>query len=107
MKVIAVNPRGTSSTCPRFGSKLIEKSYRVTKCPVREFEADRDLVAVLNIEKRALIKMEGALAPAIPQQMKDVSPNRCGEPMNPLKGTSLFSGEEVSIICNNINIFQG
>ena len=31
--------------------------YRVFKCPRCGFEADRDTVAVLNIEKRALEKM--------------------------------------------------
>ena len=52
--VVAVNPKGTSTTCPRCGSKLRENGYRRMKCPACGFEADRDTVAVLNIEKRAL-----------------------------------------------------
>jgi IS605 OrfB family transposase len=53
--IIVVEPRGTSTTCPMCSSKLIENSYRRLKCSRCGFEADRDTVAVLNIEKRALI----------------------------------------------------
>ena len=34
-----------------------ESGYRVFKCPKCGFEADRDTVTVLNIEKRALAQM--------------------------------------------------
>ena len=57
--VIVVEPKGTSTRCPRCGSKMRENGYRVFKCPKCGFEADRDTVAVLNIEKRALEKMGG------------------------------------------------
>jgi putative transposase len=52
--VIVVEPKGTSTRCPRCSSKMRENGYRVFKCPVCSFEADRDTVAVLNIEKRAV-----------------------------------------------------
>jgi IS605 OrfB family transposase len=61
--VIVVEPRGTSTTCPRCNTKLNENSYRIMRCSGCGFEADRDTVAVLNIEKRALEKMWGALTP--------------------------------------------
>jgi len=61
--IIVVEPRGTSSTCPRCGSKLVENGYRRLRCPRCEFEADRDTVAVLNIEMKAFSKMWGALTP--------------------------------------------
>jgi len=83
VKVIVVDPRGTSSECPRCGSKMVEVGYRKMKCLVCGFEADRDVVAVLNIEKRALKQMGGLLAAPTAPQMTDVTPNRCGEPMNP------------------------
>jgi transposase len=38
------------------------------------FEADRDTIAILNIEKKA--KMWGALTPLNALQMTDVVPNR-------------------------------
>jgi len=64
-----------------------ENGYRVLKCIECGLEADRDTIAVLNIEKKALSKMWGSpITPNAPQ-MTDVAPNRCGEPMNPLKGT--------------------
>jgi len=54
---IIVDPKRTSTTCPRCRGRLKENGYRVLKCPKCGFEADRDTVAVLNIEKRALSKM--------------------------------------------------
>jgi IS605 OrfB family transposase len=74
--LIVVEPRGTSITCPMCGSKLVENGYRRLRCPRCGFEADRDTIAVLNIEKRALEMMWGALAPLNAPQMTDVAPNR-------------------------------
>jgi IS605 OrfB family transposase len=74
--LVVVDPRGTSSTCPMCGSKLVENGYRRLRCPGCGFEADRDTVAVLDIEKRALVQMWGALAPLNAPQMTDVAPNR-------------------------------
>jgi IS605 OrfB family transposase len=85
--VVVVEPKGTSTRCPRCSSKMMENGYRVFKCPRCGFEADRDTVAVLNIEKRALTQMGGSLTTPTAPQMTDVNPNRCGEPVNPLKGT--------------------
>jgi len=93
---IVVDPKGTSTTCPRCGSKLAENGCRRLKCTKCGFEADRDTVAVLNIEKKAISKMGGPLAAPTAPQMTDVNPNRCGEPMTRPKGTpALQGGEEV------------
>jgi putative transposase len=95
--VIIVNPRGTSSTCPICSSKLVENNHRNLKCPRCGLEADRDTVAVMNIERIAISKMGGSLTTPTAPQMTDVAPNRCGEPVNPLEGTlALHGGEEVS-----------
>jgi len=51
--VVEVDPRGTSTTCPKCGGKMGEVGHRRVKCSVCGFEAERDVVAVLNIEKRA------------------------------------------------------
>jgi IS605 OrfB family transposase len=80
--IIVVDPRGTSTTCPRCSSKLVENGYRRMKCVKCSFEADRDTVAVLSIERRALVQMWGALTPLNAPQVTDVSPNRWGEPMS-------------------------
>jgi len=53
---IVINPKGTSSICPICGSKLVENGYRRFKCPKCGFEANRDTIAVLNIEKKAYKK---------------------------------------------------
>jgi len=83
--VIIIDPKGTSTTCPRCGSKLAENGYRVLRCSKCGFEADRDTIALLNIEERALLKMRGPLTAPTAPQMTNVNPNRCGEPMNPSK----------------------
>ncbi len=62
--LIAVEPEGTSTTCPRCSARMRENGYRVLKCTKCGFEADRDTVAVLNIEKKALYKMGVASDPA-------------------------------------------
>jgi len=83
--IIPVEPEQTSSICPSCSSRLRENSYRRLKCPRCGLEEDRDRIAVLNIEKRALglLNLSGGslTAPTAPQ-MTDVFPNRCGEPMN-------------------------
>jgi len=61
--VVVVEPKGTSTTCPRCRARMRENGYRVLKCPGCGFEADRDTVAVLNIEKKALSKMGVASDP--------------------------------------------
>jgi transposase len=73
---VAINPRGTSSTCPICGSKLVENSYRKLKCIKCGFEADRDATAILNIEKKAHEKIWGSLTTPTAPQMTDVIPNR-------------------------------
>jgi len=84
--VVIVEPKGTSSACPKCSSELKESGYRALKCVKCGFEADRDTTAVLNIERKALSKMGGSLTTPTALQMKDVNSNGCGEPMKPLKG---------------------
>jgi len=55
--VVEVDPRGTSTTCPKCGGKMAEVGHRRMKCAVCGFEVGRDVVAVLNIEKRARGKL--------------------------------------------------
>ncbi|ADV64766.1 RNA-guided endonuclease TnpB family protein [Desulfurococcus mucosus] len=83
---IAVNPKDTSSTCPRCGSRLVESGYRRMKCPDCGFEADRDTVAVLNIRRKALARMGGSLATPTAPQMTDVPPEQMRGTSEPPKG---------------------
>jgi putative transposase len=53
--VSKMNPKNTSSTCPLCGSKLMRgNAPRQLKCPRCGFKAGRDVVAVLNLEKKYL-----------------------------------------------------
>jgi len=83
--IIIIEPNGTSTICPTCDSKLKESGHRTMKCLKCGFEADRDTIAILNIEKKALSKIEGSLTTPTASQMTDVIPNRCGELMNRLK----------------------
>jgi len=51
--VVEVDPRGTSTMCPKCGGRMEEVGHRRMKCVKCGFEEDRDVVAILNIEKRA------------------------------------------------------
>ncbi|MFP3286188.1 MAG: RNA-guided endonuclease TnpB family protein [Acidilobus sp.] len=81
--LLIVNPADTSTTCPRCGTKLVEVGYRRLRCPRCGLEADRDTIAILNIERRALGKMGGSLATPTAPQVTDVSPNRWGGACEP------------------------
>jgi len=52
LAIVKLEPRGTSSTCPRCGAKLVDSGYRRKKCPRCGFEEDRDTIAILNLLKR-------------------------------------------------------
>jgi len=56
LEVVKVNPRGTSSKCPRCGGKLVEDGYRVLRCMKCGFVGDRDVTATINIYKKYISK---------------------------------------------------
>ena len=49
IRVCYVDPKGTSSRCPRCGGKLIVSGYRELECPECGMKGDRDAIACLNI----------------------------------------------------------
>ena len=51
--VVLVNPRNTSTTCPRCGSRL-NYIHRLATCGNCGFMADRDVVGAMNIHLRAI-----------------------------------------------------
>jgi len=63
--VVKVDPRNTSSTCPICNSKLMRgNAPRYLRCPMCGLVAGRDVIAVLNLEKRYLaLKGSVPLAP--------------------------------------------
>ena len=56
LEVVKVNPRGTSSKCPRCDGKLVEDGYRVLRCRKCGFIGDRDVTATTNIYKKYISK---------------------------------------------------
>jgi len=53
INVIYVNPKGSSSYCPRCGGRLSPNGrYRVLRCKRCGFEEDRDVIAVLNLLRK-------------------------------------------------------
>jgi putative transposase len=52
LRVVYVDPRGTSSLCPTCGEKLSPNGYRTVRCPKCGLEGDRDAVAVRNLLER-------------------------------------------------------
>lgn len=82
--VLKAPPRNTSSECPECSAKLIETGHGIVRCPACGFQGRkaRD-VALRKIEKRGLDMLKtktGDLRPPRALQIKDVAPNRCGEP---------------------------
>jgi putative transposase len=56
LEVVEINPKATSSKCPRCGGRLAEYGYRVLKCKKCGFIGDRDVTATLNLYKKYVFK---------------------------------------------------
>jgi len=52
LRVVKVSPKGTSTKCPKCGSKLVDNGHRTLKCGKCDFIGDRDVVATVNLFKR-------------------------------------------------------
>ncbi len=57
--VIYVNPKNTSSICPRCGAKLVY-NHRLAICPKCRLVADRDKVGAMNIYLRGMWGSQGS-----------------------------------------------
>ncbi|MCC6022246.1 MAG: RNA-guided endonuclease TnpB family protein [Desulfurococcaceae archaeon] len=56
LEVVKINPRGTSSKCPRCGDKLVEYERRVLSCKKCGFIGDRDVTATINLYRKYVSK---------------------------------------------------
>jgi len=56
LQVAKIDPRGTSSKCPRCGGKLAGNGHRILRCGKCGFIGDRDVTATINIYKKYISK---------------------------------------------------
>jgi putative transposase len=56
LEVVKINPKGTSSKCPRCGKKLAEYEHRVLRCRKCNFIGDRDVIATINLYRKFISK---------------------------------------------------
>jgi putative transposase len=65
LEVVKINPRGTSSKCPRCIGKLVEYGHRVLRCRECGFIGDRDVTATLNLYRKYVFKHSRCGAPGV------------------------------------------
>jgi putative transposase len=65
LEVVKVNPRGTSSRCPRCGGRLFEDGYRVLRCRKCSFIGDRDVIATVNLYRKYVSKYSRCGVPGV------------------------------------------
>jgi putative transposase len=65
LEVIKIDPRGTSSKCPRCGKKLAENKHRILRCRKCDFIGDRDVIATLNLYKKYVSKYSRCGVPGV------------------------------------------
>jgi putative transposase len=65
LQVAKIDPRRTSSKCPRCGGRLVEDGYRVLRCRKCDFIGDRDVIATLNLYKKYVSKYSRCGVPGV------------------------------------------
>jgi putative transposase len=78
LEVVKVDPRGTSSKCPRCGSKLIENENRVLRCRKCGFVGDRDVIAAINLYKKFVSKHPRCGVPGVAPNAPEPDENPSG-----------------------------
>jgi putative transposase len=78
LEVIKINPKGTSSKCPRCSGKLVEYKHRVLRCRKCGFIGDRDVVAVMNIYGKYVSKYSRCGAPGVAPNTPKPNENMSG-----------------------------
>jgi len=97
LQVAKIDPRGTSSKCPRCGGRLVEDGYRVLRCRKCGFIGDRDVTATINIYKKYISKHSRCGVPG-------VAPNAPKPDENPsgMQGNR----DEAMTTSNHMNLYE-
>jgi putative transposase len=78
LEVVKINPKGTSSKCPRCNRKLVENKHRVLKCRKCGFIGDRDFIATLNLYRKYISKYSRCRAPGVAPNAPKPNENTSG-----------------------------
>jgi putative transposase len=65
LEAVKIDPKGTSSKCPRCNRKLVENKHRVMSCRKCGFIGDRDVIATLNLYRKYVFKHSRCGAPGV------------------------------------------
>jgi len=98
LEVARTSPQGTSSKCPRCGSRLVDTGYRTLRCSKCGFTGDRDVVATINLYMRFSSKYSRCGEPG-------VSPNAPKPNENP-SGMRGNKDEAMKITSTHINLHE-
>jgi putative transposase len=78
LEVVKIDPKGTSSKCPRCSGKLVEYEYRVLRCRKCGFIGDRDVTATLNLYRKFVKIHSRCGAPGVAPNTPKPSENTSG-----------------------------
>ncbi|BBG26412.1 hypothetical protein IC007_0920 [Sulfuracidifex tepidarius] len=81
MIVEFVNPSHSSVSCPKCGKRMEEVAHRYFRCSSCGYENDRDVIAIMNLNRR------GSLTLSTAPQMRDVNPKS-------MRGTLAVAGRK-------------
>jgi putative transposase len=97
LEVVKVDPRGTSSRCPRCGGKLFEGGYRVLRCRKCSFVGDRDVTATVDLYRRYMSKHPRCGVPGVAPNAPEPDENPSG-----MRG----NGDEAMTISIFMNLYE-
>jgi len=96
LQVVKINPRGTSSKCPRCGRKLVENKHRVLRCRKCNFIGDRDVTATINLYGKYMSKYSRC-------GVFGVAPNTPKPDENP---SGMQGNKNEAVKTNHINLYE-
>ncbi|WP_229768069.1 zinc ribbon domain-containing protein [Sulfodiicoccus acidiphilus] len=80
-----VNPKYSSTSCPKCGSKMAEISGRRFKCPSRGWQNDFDVIAIANLNGRRSLILSTAPQRCNPESVGGTLAIRGGEEVSPVR----------------------
>jgi putative transposase len=98
LRVVKVDPRETSSKCPKRGSRLVEDRYRALRCSRCGFIGDGDVIAVASLYKKFILEHSRCGGLGVPLN----APERM-QTQEAMRGNK---DEAMKIISTHINLYE-